>query len=183
MPKRNLKRKVPQEHKRYCRCTPFCGKKLTQQARRLHYKKLRPSQRDEMQDSETATEFDNNLSSESGRGSPSTSIYGSDDNDDIEDSDASLDQLEGDHQHHQMEYDETELKDGSDNMVSEDDQEGFLGSDSESEFEDWKDFDEENETALSDEEKLEELEDILSSENYAELWQSRLCFFIYLLRV
>jgi hypothetical protein len=133
-----------------------------------------------MQDSETATEFDNNLSSESGRGSPSTSIYGSDDNDDIEDSDASLDQLEGDHQHHQMEYDETELKDGSDNMVSEDDQEGFLGSDSESEFEDWKDFDEENETALSDEEKLEELEDILSSENYAELWQSRLCFlYIY----
>jgi hypothetical protein len=68
MPKRNSKRKASPEHKRYCRCTgtPFCGKKLTRQARRLHYKNLRPSQRNKMQDSETATESDSDLIFESG---------------------------------------------------------------------------------------------------------------------
>ena len=45
---------------------------------------------------------------------------------------------------------------------------------SESEFDEWKDFDEVNEAALSDEEKLQEFEEILSAEEYTELWGSRM---------
>ena len=174
MPKRNLKRKAPPEHKRYCRCTPFCGKKLTQQARRLHYKNLRPSQHDEMQDSETATgtesESDEILYSESGRESV-TSINGSDDIEDV-----LLDK--GDPQHHWMEYDEQELEEANpgpqDDMASEGEEELASDNNSDSEFDEWKDFDEANEAALSDEEKLREFEKILSAEEYAELWESRL---------
>ena len=187
MPKRNLKRKAPSEHKRYCWCTPFCGKKLTRQASRLHYKNLRRSQRDQMQDSETATESDDNLSSKSlaeslsGRGSP---IYGSDDSN-IQIEDVLLDK--GD----QRKYDDSEqesdleLKESSDNakanprpqddIVSESEGgEEELAIDSDSEFDEWKDFDEENDAALSDEDKLQELEEILSAEEYAELWETRL---------
>ena len=34
------KKKIKREHKKICYCTPDCGKKLTKQTRRLHYKKL-----------------------------------------------------------------------------------------------------------------------------------------------
>ena len=197
MRKQNLKRKAPPEHKRFCRCTPFCGKKLTRQARRLHYKNLQPSQRHKMQDSETATESDDNSSLESGRRSP-TPIYGSDDNSSIKSGRRSSTPIygsddseepsiyQGDNQHQSMEYPEEELDESGsdyveadyrprsqDDMVSEEGQEE-LASDSESEFDEWKDFDEVNEATLSDEEKLQELEEILSAEEYSELWKSRM---------
>jgi hypothetical protein len=187
MPKQNLKRKAPPEEKKHCRCTPFCGKKLTQQARRLHYKNLRLSQRDEMQESETATE--SNDQPKSGRASP-TSINGSDDNENTSDSLV----LGGkDHQleRHWMgnDSDEQQLEESSDNAKADpgpqDDrsevsecasghEELTNDSESDSEFDEWKDFDEVNEGELSDGEKLQELEEFLSAGEYAELWESRL---------
>ena len=139
-----------------------------------------------MQDSETATESDSDLIFESG--SRPTSIYGSH-SDDIQ-VDASADRDKEDHQRHWMEYDQQELSDDAeadprpqDDMVS--DLEGGqeleeLASDNESEFDEWKDFDEVNEAALSDEEKLQEFEEILGAEEYAELWASRLYLFLSL---
>jgi hypothetical protein len=68
MPKKNTKRKASgsPEHKKYCRCTPFCNKKLSRQVRRRHYKQVRdkPEQCDGAQDSATATEFDYSSCSE-----------------------------------------------------------------------------------------------------------------------
>jgi hypothetical protein len=195
MPKRKLKRKAPPEHKRYCWCTPFCGKKLTRQARRLHYKNLRSSQRDQIQDSETGTECDGILSLESGRGSPTTSIrvYGSDDfhvedellypGDDEQDVvfEESSEKGEIEERSNNGKFEEpTENAKADpgpqdrDDISSEGGEEELLGSDCDSEFDEWKDFDEANEAALSDEERLKELEEILSDENYAELWESRL---------
>ena len=59
-------------------------------------------------------------------------------------------------------------------MASEGEEELASDNNSDSEFDEWKDFDEANEAALSDEEKLQEFEKILSAEEYAELWESRL---------
>lgn len=44
-----------EERKKYCHCTRFCNKKITQQAQRRHYKQLRPEQLDDAQDSATGT--------------------------------------------------------------------------------------------------------------------------------
>jgi hypothetical protein len=51
MPRRKSKKKPLTDRKKYCHCTPFCNKKLTQQARRLHYKRLKPEQLDAVRDS------------------------------------------------------------------------------------------------------------------------------------
>ena len=69
-----------------------------------------------------------------------------------------------------------------DDITSESEQEDLYGSECYSEFDEWKEFDETNESAaLTDEDRLQELEEILIDENYAELWESRLYFFFPLL--
>ena len=296
MPKRPLKRKAPPEHKRYCWCTPHCGKKLTRQARRLHYKNLSTtSQRRQIPDSETCSESDGNSTSESARGLPTSStqvsyqiqaqaeeslVHQGDDeqegefeeesanhnfqelcaNRDFDDVNANWD-FEEDSANEDFEEDSVNrnfdedttvtctqggneeninsenrdfeedsanrgIEDDSDNgdfeedsanegieenrsnrvfeedsangefeeysdnaksqpgpetpddITSESEQEDLYGSECDSEFDEWKEFDETNESAaLTDEDMLQELEEILSDENYAELWESRLYFF------
>lgn len=63
MPKKKSKVKGSTERKKFCHCTPFCNKRLTQQARRNHYKRLRPEQFDAVQYSESAVS-DNSIFSE-----------------------------------------------------------------------------------------------------------------------
>ena len=51
-----------------------------------------------------------------------------------------------------------------------------ISSDQGSKFDEWRDYNEDDETAAlqSDEERLHEFEDILGPEEHAELWESRL---------
>lgn len=55
MLKKKLKRKASTERLKYCHCNPFCNKKVTQHTRRRHYKRLRPEQLDEVEDSLTTS--------------------------------------------------------------------------------------------------------------------------------
>lgn len=217
MPKKNSKRKAYHERKKYCHCSPFCNKKLTQQARRLHYNRLRPEQLEAVHDSATATvsDYSSYFSSDSDMLEPplATSSFNStkgslsEENthqifyegsgeDEVEGNDSErgympeLEEEDGevgrdvqdDNEHFEWNHAGGSARD--EDSEEEPEGEGFCGDDfrsnqgSNSEFDEWKDYHEDDERAAlqSDEERLHEFEDILGPEEHAELWETRLYF-------
>jgi len=170
----------------------------------MHYKILQPNQCDEMRDSVTATKSSSTgegcplskvpmchsenvedvLLDEAEQECHQLGYEGSDEqNDDVGESEGEWSNLGTSDttvlqqcgQELKWISDDDEIDVGSqEKILSEDRQEQELESDSDSEFDEWKGFDEECEAAavLSDEERLQELEDMLSAGNYAQLWES-----------
>ena len=204
MPKKKSKLKASTERKKFCHCTPFCNKKLTQQARRNHYKRLRPEQFDAVQYSESAvsdnSSFSELFSSDSdlllamgGPGLPlacssdfisATSQIGYDESGEDEER-----ELEGGEKGFgrdedgaarvQVDFDtgkEDLVRTRSDGEESGDGSGQWSDSDQGSEFDEWKAYHEDDEAAAlqSDEDRLHEFEDMLGPEEHAELWKSRL---------
>jgi hypothetical protein len=218
MAKKSLKRKAPSERKKYCHCTPFCNKKLTQRVRRNHYKRLSSEQLGAAQDSATATVSDyssysgENLSSDSdalqaleaqtlacsnsakGSSSEESKHEISYDGSGGEDEEREL-LVDGGNERGssytrpdedglgevsrvvQEDNDGDESEAGSGEPEGEGLEDDFW-SDQGTEFDEWRDYHEDDEAAAlqSDEERLQEFEDILGPEETAELWESRLCF-------
>ena len=172
----------------------------------MHYKNLQPGLCDEMHDSITATEssstgegsplskvpmchsgnVEDALLDEAEQECHQLGYEGSDkQNDDVGESEGEWSNLGTSDtavlqqcgQERKWISDDDKIDVGSqEKILSEDRQEQELESDSDSEFDERKGFDEECEAAavLSDEERLQELEDMLSAGNYAQLWESRL---------
>ena len=226
MSKIGRKRKAEPQRKKYCHCTTGCGKKLTRQSRRRHYKNLsdgtRPYKSSESASTASSLDSDEEYPDDESQASeeidsesedPTTSgdvgeaesmAFDADDEDDEvgldedpeegqmcdeqegmdndismeaddkeEESSERRDNDEGDSNHGSLDHCHPDLaihntRNSSDSETSGDSSE--VDDDG-----DWKKFDEdeEHDAILSDEENMKQLEEILTADEYAALWNKR----------
>ena len=191
------RKKVKSKRKKYCHCSPECSKKLVRRTRRHHYNKIpknrqhliRPSESCSDQDSDRAlSPLNQGMNIFQDLMDSSGSSGGEDPEGGEALQDESKEESDSDYEDYGMgqvsgnEEDDVGAEDTSNDSEDLDsDNEIRLGgfSDSEdvdSEFDDWKAFDEEEELEAeqSDKDALREFEEMMGDEEYAELWSTRM---------
>lgn len=195
------KKKAPSERKKYCHCSPKCNKKLIRKTRRYHYKNIPNNQRHLIRGSESSSCSDADaadLESPKNQATvPMDRSQGKFDVQELMDSDGRSGAGDdgGDEFREDSEGEDGDFRMGHVSRREEGDDEGDesvsnysedldlddeikLGgvsdSENDSEFDDWKAFDEEElEVEHSDEDAQREFEEMMGDEEYAELWSTR----------